>query len=50
MSAPLNTAADSYSLDCTPFGTAIVTLLFDPTDFVSLSVVFCIAGLIDVKT
>lgn len=49
-SARLNTVANSYSLDFTPFGTAIVTLLFVPNDFASLSAAFRIAGFINVGT
>lgn len=50
MSAPLNTVSSFYSLDFTPFGTAIVTLLFVPNDFVSLSAAFRIVGFINVGT
>lgn len=50
MSALFSIVRDSYSCDCTPFGTVMVTLLFVPNDFATLSVAFCIAGLIEVGT
>lgn len=50
VSAPLHTVWDSYSLDCTPFGTVMVILVFVPNDFPILSAIVCIAGLINCDT